>query len=358
MKKVLFVALCCSIIVLSSGCGAKAPQVSAQDKADIVLETTEVDGEEYYVLTSEEDIEAIGNQYPLSGNYILGNNISLSNEWIPIGSPDNPFTGVFDGNGYTIDNLTVSKKTDDMGFFGAARDAVIKDIILENANIDVTSFFPIVYSAENTEITGCSINGDKQEKASSGGSSSAGYSFDEEEALIKRIIDADYQDMSIADFQAFTLEVFTDTDTLGSVLGDLENYFDNGSNENYLVQYSLPATYSELSKDGNAGTFKNHVEKERTAGREILDTIEFSCDIEYTITYEISDEKLTVSDRDNFLENVQNQLEEYIDGADEDFLTSSRAEDAVEEKLQSIVKECSIEGMSANGSITDISVLD
>lgn len=70
----------------------------------------------------------------------MDNDITLSEEWIPIGNPDEPFTGIFDGNGYVIDNLTVTKRTKDMGFFGAAEGAVIKDLILENAKIDVLSF--------------------------------------------------------------------------------------------------------------------------------------------------------------------------------------------------------------------------
>lgn len=141
MKKSIVAALCCSVILLSGGCGIRTtPQSSTQDRDDLMLETTIVDNEEYYLITDEEDLQAIGNQYPLSGNYILDNDITLSDEWMPIGRADEPFTGIFDGNGYIIDNLTVTKKTGDMGFFGAAKGAVIKDLILENANIDVLSF--------------------------------------------------------------------------------------------------------------------------------------------------------------------------------------------------------------------------
>ena len=133
MKKSILAVLCCSVIILSSGCGIQVtPQASTQDSAGPVLETTTVDNEEYYVLTTEDDLQAIGKQYPLSGNYILDNDITLSDEWTPIGSPDEPFTGIFDGNGYIIDNLTVTKKTDDMGFFGAAKGAIIRDVILDN----------------------------------------------------------------------------------------------------------------------------------------------------------------------------------------------------------------------------------
>ena len=161
MKKSFAAVLCCGVLLFSSGCEVRTtPQASAQDSVGHVLETTTVDNEEYYLLTTEEDLQVIGKQYPLSGNYILDHDITLSDEWMPIGSSDEPFTGIFDGNGYIIYNLTVTKKTDDMGFFGAAEDAVIRDVILENA--DIVSFFPIVYYAKDTEITGCSINNERR----------------------------------------------------------------------------------------------------------------------------------------------------------------------------------------------------
>ena len=359
LKKSILAVLCCSVIILSSGCGIQVtPQASTQDSAGPVLETTTVDNEEYYVLTTEEDLQAIGKQYPLSGNYILDNDITLSDEWTPIGSPDEPFTGIFDGNGCIIDNLTVTKKTDDMGFFGAAKDAVIKDVILENANIDVLSFFPIVHDAEDTEIIGCSINDESGTQSNSQESTPFVYSFDDEEEMIGQLIAAGYQNMSLSDFRTLTLDVFNDTNTLDSVLNDLEDSVKDGSTEARIVAYSLPATYSELLSDNNSGTFTDNVEKERTAGRTIMDTIEFHCNIEYALSYVVSDESLTVSERDNVLENIHDQMQEYVDNANEEFLASAEAGSMIEEQLQSIINENLIEGMSVSGTLTDVSILD
>lgn len=359
MKKSIVAVLCCGIIILSSGCGVQTtPQASTQDSAVPVLETTTVDNEEYYLLTTEEDLKAIGKQYPLSGNYILDNDIILSDEWTPIGNPDEPFTGIFDGNGYVIDNLTVTKKTDDMGFFGAAKGAVIKDVILENTNIDVLSFFPIVHDAEDTEIIGCSINDESGTQSNLQESTPVVYSFDDEEEMIGQLIAADYQNMPLSDFRTLTLDVFNDTNTLDSVLSDLDDYFEDGSTEAQIVTYSLPATYSELLSNNNSGTFTDNVEKERTAGRTIMDTIEFSCNIEYTLSYTVTDESLTVSERDDVLENIHDQMQEYVDNANEEFLASAESENAIEEQLQSIISENLIEGMSVSGTLTDVSILD
>ena len=60
-----------------------------------------------------------GNNF--SGKTImLGNDINLnSKEWTPIGTDDNPFSGTFDGSGYTLCALTINRPNDDyVGLFG------------------------------------------------------------------------------------------------------------------------------------------------------------------------------------------------------------------------------------------------
>ncbi len=62
-----------------------------------------------------EELQLIGNDYlyPLSGDYVLGNNIDCSDtvNWndeygfIPLGSEETPFTGTFNGNGKVISDL-------------------------------------------------------------------------------------------------------------------------------------------------------------------------------------------------------------------------------------------------------------
>ena len=38
--------------------------------------------------------------------------------WQPIGDSSNAFTGQFEGNGFTISNLTIDRSTSDIGLFG------------------------------------------------------------------------------------------------------------------------------------------------------------------------------------------------------------------------------------------------
>lgn len=358
MNKRLLAALCCGIIIFSSGCSSQVYQESTPENTEISLETQTIDNEEYYILTAEDELEAIGSIYPLSGNYILGNDITLTDEWTPIGNSENPFTGIFNGNGYIINNLTVSKKTDEMGFFGATNGAIIKNVVLENANIDLLAFFPIVYNAEDTEIIDCSVNNGGQDQTISQQDPSAVLSFDEEEEMIESLINANYQNMTLSDFRTLTLDVFTDTNMLLSVLNDLENYFDDDSTESEIVTYSLPLTYSELMAQNNSGTFNDHIERERTSGRTVLDTLEFSCNIEYSVTYEISDGNLTVAERDNALKSVHRQMQEYINSVSEDFLSSSESGREIDMQLQSIADKCAIDGMSMETNITNISILN
>jgi len=47
---------------------------------------------------------------------------------IPIGTEENPFTGVFDGNGYTLNNIRHSTANSSAGVFAYAENAVIKNL--------------------------------------------------------------------------------------------------------------------------------------------------------------------------------------------------------------------------------------
>ena len=67
---------------------------------------------------------------------------AVASNWTPIGTSDKPFTGAFDGNGYTIKNLTLVEPEAKegkayMGFFGYAKNATIKNVTFENVYINI-----------------------------------------------------------------------------------------------------------------------------------------------------------------------------------------------------------------------------
>ncbi len=59
---------------------------------------------------------------------------SIAN-FTPIGNSSNPFTGVFDGNGRKISNLTINTDKDNAGLFGNVRVGTIKNLNLLNAKV-------------------------------------------------------------------------------------------------------------------------------------------------------------------------------------------------------------------------------
>ena len=116
------------------------------------------------------NVDADGN---IVGNYILMNDLDLSGiNWDPIGegSPLSGgsicFTGIFDGNGHTINNLTINKPDEDtVGLFGSIGDgAEIKNLGLVDVDIyggDTVGAIAAynVGSTGNTLITNCFVTG-------------------------------------------------------------------------------------------------------------------------------------------------------------------------------------------------------
>ena len=69
------------------------------------------------VINSISDLQAIQNN--LSGYYVLGADIDAAGfNFASIGTASNPFTGIFDGQGHTISNLTINNLSDQAGLFG------------------------------------------------------------------------------------------------------------------------------------------------------------------------------------------------------------------------------------------------
>ena len=91
----------------------------------------------------------------------LGSNIDLAgHEWTPIGNWNSEngifFDGSFNGQGYTISNLYINEPTGDgVGLFGAAKNATIKGINVDNVNI---TGYQAVATVVGYPYTGCAIS--------------------------------------------------------------------------------------------------------------------------------------------------------------------------------------------------------
>lgn len=68
--------------------------------------------------------------------------VDLANtEWTPLGNQKEPFSGVFDGNGHSLENIRITAKHDDfVGFFGVLTGTVF-DLTLANVTIDYSTDF-------------------------------------------------------------------------------------------------------------------------------------------------------------------------------------------------------------------------
>lgn len=113
---------------------------------------------------------------------ILMADIDLSGieSWVPIGNTTNYFRGTFDGQENTISNMNINVNTPDtdqfVGLFGGVRNAVIKNLTMENTSItavgkkvraaaivgiadsDKTTPSVLALNFENITVDGCTIN--------------------------------------------------------------------------------------------------------------------------------------------------------------------------------------------------------
>ena len=135
----------------------------------------------YTIIKTAQDLDNIRNN--LSGKYILMNDIDLSSytNWNPIGEyrytqGGAGFTGILDGNGYKISNLTINRPDEhNTGLFASIGDTSssageVKNLGLENVNIVDGDIYVAGLAAENRgTITNCYVTGNVNGGAYVGG---------------------------------------------------------------------------------------------------------------------------------------------------------------------------------------------
>ena len=96
--------------------------------------------------------------YPLDGLYILLEDVSLQGQtWTPIGTAEEPFTGVFNGNNKTIDGLTLSYPEMNAGLFGVNSGSV-KNVELTNTSVtSAHTFVGGIAGQNNGLIDNCHV---------------------------------------------------------------------------------------------------------------------------------------------------------------------------------------------------------
>ena len=124
----------------------------------------------YIVINNASDLQNITD---MSGKYILSDNIDLStiSNFTGIGTSGNPFTGELNGNGYVISNLSVSSSSGASGLFGYIDSGTVKNLGLEDVDINSTSDYAgsIAGYSTNATIDNCYAKGDVSANSDVGG---------------------------------------------------------------------------------------------------------------------------------------------------------------------------------------------
>ncbi len=117
-------------------------------------------------ITDVTELQAMEND--LAEDYVLGNNIdaSATTGWNagagfdPVGTSGTPFTGTFDGAGYTISDLFINRPIwEDTGLFGRTSGAEISDVILEDVDITGDYAGALATKTTNTTIIDVTVSG-------------------------------------------------------------------------------------------------------------------------------------------------------------------------------------------------------
>ena len=135
-----------------------------------------------YTVSTAEDLKHLARlindgQDSTNVTIVLTNNIDMSGvaDYVPIGT-GNTFKGTFDGNGYTISNLTVNR-TGNVGLFGIVEGGTIKNVNLTNANITTTGMAGGIAAQihSGSTVNNCSVQGSISGGGYTGGLVGAGW---------------------------------------------------------------------------------------------------------------------------------------------------------------------------------------
>ena len=124
LASLIITMLCAIFIGLLGGC-ADNDNIGNGNEADPEPEI------EYINISTVSDLQGLANQ---SGNYKFINNIDISgSEWTPIEG----FSGLLEGNNYSIQGLTISGNKENIGLFSTLR-GTVQNLTISSVNISGT----------------------------------------------------------------------------------------------------------------------------------------------------------------------------------------------------------------------------
>jgi hypothetical protein len=124
--------------------------------------------EDPFVIMTEDDLLAVGQENFLNRHYILGEHITLTAAWIPLGTAEMPFSGVFNGNGKIIRDLRVNSNLPYVGLFGyvqgsGGEKAEISNLLLISRGVSGRNYVGGIAGYVGTEgiISACAVLADE-----------------------------------------------------------------------------------------------------------------------------------------------------------------------------------------------------
>ncbi len=127
MKKIIAICTIIIAITLISGCSFGGTTTS------VTTAVTTVDTDNVIDISTPTQLRAI----EMNKSYRLVADIDLTGiEWTPLGSYEEPYLGIFDGNNHTISNLTITVRNDLFNGMFAHMAGTVKDLALTNFSID------------------------------------------------------------------------------------------------------------------------------------------------------------------------------------------------------------------------------
>ena len=186
-------------------------------------------------ISTKDELKKIGNDsmYPLNGYYELTCNIDLegndADQWVPIGSENSPFTGGFNGKGYTIRGIYINDSSkNNVGLFGCTKGAMFKALSVEGSVKGNTKVGGIIANAIDTKVDNCNNYCNLNSKLCIGG--------------IVAKFEAINKDVSISNCQNYGDIFSSGVKLIGGIVG----YCDNKKNE---VKFEYCTNYGNISQE-------------------------------------------------------------------------------------------------------------
>lgn len=145
-------------LILATGAFVSAVAGSSDFVKNVSIKTFVPNG--YVGIYTAADLISVNQN--LEKKYILMDDIDLSetDNFIPIGTYDEPFSGIFNGNGYSIKNLSQyadeNSEQTNFGLFGVCKNAIIANLAVENISIEIDCPFPVYFIAGGIAAICCS----------------------------------------------------------------------------------------------------------------------------------------------------------------------------------------------------------